>query len=125
LTGVQFSSLFAYHREQGADMTLGVRKYELDVPYGVVECEGPYLRAIREKPNLHFLVNAGIYMLERRVLRYIPSSQRFDMTDLLAKLLEAGRPAVIFPVVEYWLDIGRPSDYEQAQRDVREGRMTA
>ncbi|HWR50099.1 MAG TPA: nucleotidyltransferase family protein [Bryobacteraceae bacterium] len=125
LTGVQFRNLVAYHREQGADITVGVRRYELEVPYGVVECEGPYLRRVEEKPRLHFLVNAGIYMLDRSVLRYIPADQRFDMTDLLGKLLEAGRPVVTFPVVEYWLDIGRPADYEQAQRDLTEGRLTA
>jgi NDP-sugar pyrophosphorylase family protein len=62
-------------------------------------------------------VNAGIYLLEPSVLDFIPDDARFDMTDLIQRLLDERRTVVSFPIVEYWLDIGKPADYEQAQLD--------
>jgi NDP-sugar pyrophosphorylase family protein len=117
LTNVDFAAMYAYHREQRADATIGVRAYELQVPYGVVECRDSTVTALQEKPVQSFLVNAGIYLLEPSALAHIPDQERFDMTDLIQRLLDLGRPVASFPIVEYWLDIGRPADYEQAQRD--------
>jgi dTDP-glucose pyrophosphorylase len=121
LTKVNFRAMLNYHREHRADITVGVRKYELQVPYGVVECEDQRVCHLREKPSLSFFVNAGIYMLEPRVIQYIPNDQHYDMTDLIERLIQKGRSVVSFPIVEYWLDIGEPSDYARAQEDVKNG----
>ena len=119
LTRVDFRAMLAFHREHGADLTVGVRQYDMSVPYGVVRCEGAAVRAIEEKPVVNFLVNAGIYLIEPAAHRSIPSGQRFDMTDLIAKLTAEGRSVAAFPIVEYWLDIGRHGDYSQAQQDFK------
>ena len=121
LTEVDFRSMLTYHREHGADATVGVRQVELQVPYGVIHCEGSRVRNIQEKPVMSFLINAGVYLLEPSVHRYIPQEHRFDMTDLVERLIENGRQVVSFPIVEYWLDIGRRADYESAQQYVRSG----
>lgn len=123
LTRVNFRAMLDYHREHGADLTLAVRKYEIQVPYGVVDCEGQCVSGLREKPSLSFFVNAGIYLLEPAVLDHIPSGVRFDMTDLIETLIQKGRRVVSFPIVEYWLDIGRHADYLKAQEDINNGRM--
>jgi len=123
LTRIDFQTMLSYHRKHNADITIGVRQYDLEVPYGVVECDGPRVRQLREKPRYSFLVNAGIYLLDPSVHRYIPSGERFDMTDLIDQLIEEERIVVSFPVVEYWLDIGEPVDYERAQEDVRNGKV--
>jgi dTDP-glucose pyrophosphorylase/CBS domain-containing protein len=117
LTEVDFEDLLDYHREHHAELTVGVRQYGLKVPYGVVDCEGSNVRGLREKPEIAFLVNAGIYLLEPVVYDYIPSGEKLDMTDLIQRLLDARRPVVSFPIMEYWLDVGQHTDYEQAQRD--------
>ena len=119
LTQVDFRSMVAFHREQRADLTMAVRQYDLQVPYGVVESKGPSVQRLREKPCLNFLVNAGIYFLEPLVHRFIPNGERFDMTDLIQRLLDKGRNVVSFPIREYWLDIGLPDDYHQAQKDAK------
>ena len=123
LTKVDFKAMLKYHRKHKADLTVGVRQYDLEVPYGVLECEGPYVRGLKEKPKYHFLVNAGIYLLAPSVYQYIPAGERFDMTDLIERLLEDERLVASFPIVEYWLDIGEPSDYQQAQEDLRNGKV--
>jgi NDP-sugar pyrophosphorylase family protein len=119
VTEVDFRSMLDYHRDHGADVTVGVRQYQVPVPYGVVDCDGPRVRQLREKPVVNFLVNAGVYLLEPTVYRYIPDGHRFDMTDLIARLIDKGRHVVSFPILEYWLDIGQRADYEQAQEYVR------
>lgn len=119
LTDVDFRRMMDFHREHHATVTLGVRRYELEVPYGVVKSDGSRVEGIDEKPKLDFFVNAGIYLVEPSVLSFIPPACRFDMTDLVGTLIEAGHLVASFPVVEYWLDVGRPDDYHRAQSDYR------
>ena len=119
LTRVDFRAMLRFHREQNADLTVGVRQYDLRVPYGVVNCEGARVRSIEEKPLVNFLVNAGIYLLEPSAHRSIPQDRRFDMTDLIQLLTKEGRTVVAFPIVEYWLDVGQHIDYAKAQEDIK------
>jgi dTDP-glucose pyrophosphorylase len=121
LTRVDLQAMLAYHQEQRADLTVAVRQYDMNVPYGVVECEGPRVLSLQEKPRATFLVNAGIYLLEPSVFAHIPKGERFDMTDLIQRLLDGGHPVMSFPIIEYWMDIGHPGDYEQAQKDAMDG----
>lgn len=123
LTQVDFKAMFQYHREHAADLTVGVRSFDLKVPYGVIECEGSMVTDLKEKPLMHFLVNAGIYLLEPSVHQYIPSGDHFNMTDLIQKLLEEKRIVVSFPIHEYWLDIGGHADYNKAQEEA--GKFTS
>jgi NDP-sugar pyrophosphorylase family protein len=121
ITAVDYRALFAFHREHEADLTVAVRQYELQVPYGVIHAQDALVSRVEEKPQLQFLVNAGIYLLEPGVFRYIPRSEHLDMPDLIHRLVEDGRTVVSFPVREYWLDIGQLADYERAQQDVLDG----
>jgi dTDP-glucose pyrophosphorylase/CBS domain-containing protein len=122
LTDVDFRTLHCYHEKHRATMTVAVRRYEVKVPYGVVECDGPNIRALREKPQLGFFVNAGIYLLEPEVYQYIPPNQHLHMTDLIEALVNAGQTVISYPVREYWLDIGQHADYELAQHDAQNGK---
>jgi dTDP-glucose pyrophosphorylase len=123
LTGIRYDEMLAFHREQRADITIGVRPCDLEVPYGVVDSAGARVRGLREKPHFTFLINAGVYLLEPAAQREIPADGRFDMTDLIRRLLDAGRPVACYPIVDYWLDIGQPADYAQAQADVQIARL--
>ncbi len=123
LTDVDFRTMIGFHRENRAMVTVGVRKYDVQVPYGVVKCEGSRVMSIEEKPMLDLFVNAGIYLVEPAALAFIPSNRRFDMTDLISVLLASSQIVASFPVVEYWLDVGRHDDYERAQSDYSEGKI--
>jgi NDP-sugar pyrophosphorylase family protein len=115
LTQVDFRTMLMYHRHHQADMTVAVSQYEIAVPYGVVECDGPSICRLKEKPQVKFLVNAGIYLLEPSVYGHVPSGEPLQMTDLIARLLDAGRPVISFPIFEQWIDIGQHADYARAQ----------
>ncbi len=123
LTRLNYRAFVEFHRDNRAEMTVGLRRYDISVPYGVVQTEGVAVSGIQEKPTQKLFVNAGIYLLEPAALRYVPQGKRFDMTDLIAALLADGRRVVGFPIGEYWLDIGQPADYERAQLDAKNGRL--
>lgn len=121
LTKVGIQSMYNYHKKHNADLTVAVRQHDIQVPYGVIQTDGPTVIDLQEKPRLRHLVNAGIYLLEPSVHAYIPVRERFDMTDLIELLMAKGRKVVCFPIFEYWMDIGQHGDYEQAQRDFGDG----
>jgi NDP-sugar pyrophosphorylase family protein len=121
LTRVDFRVMLDFHRKHKAELTVGVRQYEMEVPYGVVDCDGPDVVGLSEKPRHRFLVNAGVYLLEPSAQQLIPNQKFFNMTDLIDKLLEVGHKVVSFPILEYWLDIGQPVDYRKAQEDAENG----
>jgi len=121
LTGVDVRRMLEFHRECRAELTVAVSRYDIQVPFGVVECDGPMVKRITEKPqDKYFVVSAGLYLLEPSVYSLIPSGQPSDMTDVIQRLLDAGRPVCSFPIREYWLDIGDHKDYEKAQVQVKE-----
>jgi len=123
LTRVNFRAMLDFHRDHQADMTVAVRPYELQVPYGVIETEGANITGISEKPIVQHFINSGIYLLNSDIRGRIPNGQSSDMPDLINRLIREGRRVVSFPVREYWLDIGQARDYQQAQKDVKEGKI--
>jgi dTDP-glucose pyrophosphorylase/CBS domain-containing protein len=123
LTGVPFQQMLQYHRSHRAMLTVGVRKYEQQVPFGVVDCDDVRITKIEEKPSHSYFINAGTYMLEPAAWDRIPEGERFDMTDLIHALLEAGETVIGFPIMEYWIDVGRHEDYVKAQELVSKGEL--
>jgi dTDP-glucose pyrophosphorylase/CBS domain-containing protein len=123
LTQVDFRAMFAFHQEQKAEMTVGVRRYDVQVPYGVVDCDGVRVRELREKPQLSFFVNAGIYLLEPSVFELIPANQHSNITDVVTRMMESKRTVVSYPICEYWLDIGEHDDYQKALKDAMVGKL--
>jgi dTDP-glucose pyrophosphorylase len=123
VTDVDFRAMLDFHCEHRSAITVGVRRYELAVPFGVVEGDGARVTRLVEKPALSFFINAGIYLLEPAIIRRIPPRQRLDMTDLIQRLLDEGGTVTSFPIHEYWADIGQLRDYFQVQADVRAGRV--
>lgn len=121
LSQVDYRAMLQFHRENKAVMTVGVRQYQVDVPYGVVETNGVHVSQLNEKPSLKFFVNAGIYLLEPTVYQFIDTKSHLDMTELISRLLDKKLPVVSFPISEYWLDIGLPQDYRKAQQDAEAG----
>lgn len=117
LTDVNFSHLLDFHSYSNSDATMCVREYEYQVPYGVIETEDSCISSIVEKPIHKFFVNAGIYILSPKVFEYIPKNEFYDMPTLFNTLIKKDKKVISFPIHEYWLDIGRMSDFEQAQSE--------
>lgn len=125
LTKLNFRSLLEFHQDHDTLVTMCVREYDFQVPYGVVKLDGYYATALDEKPLHKFFVNAGVYVINPEVLTSIPENTFHNMTDVIIPLLEKKR-VLSFPIHEYWIDIGKIEDYQQAHGEYEEvfGRRT-
>jgi NDP-mannose synthase len=114
LSDLDLSGFLADHVCSGAIFTIGATSRDQILDYGVLGVEDGRLVSFREKPKLSQLVSMGIYAVNRRVLDYIPSAGPFGFDQLMLKLIERGEAVKVKRHDGYWLDIGRPDDYERA-----------
>jgi len=114
LTNLNYRHLLAYHREQGGRATVCVCEETIQIPYGIVEVVENRLVAIEEKPVRQHFINAGVYVLEPDALKLAPRNARLDMPDLIGHLIKDGGEVSVFPIREFWLDIGHHDDYKAA-----------
>ncbi|MDD9922590.1 MAG: nucleotidyltransferase family protein [Boseongicola sp.] len=117
LVSMEFSKLLKFHEEQGAAGTMVVREYTHQVPYGVVRSDGSIMTGIEEKPVERYFVNGGIYVLSPDAFDYIEADEPLDMPTLLMRMREAGKTVAVYPMSEYWRDIGRIDDLEAARSE--------
>mgnify|MGYP001296777805 CR=1 FL=1 len=120
ITRLDFGQLIKFHTEHDGRATICVREYDFQIPYGVVEGDGIEVSNIAEKPVQKYFINAGIYVLEPSVIAQCKDPLSRDMPDLLREIVGAGGKVNMFPIHEYWIDIGRIPDYERAQIDMKE-----
>lgn len=119
LTRVNLGSLLRFHLRDENVITVAVRQYAVQVPYGVVDLdERGGVTELKEKPTMRFYVNAGIYAVDPRAVEQMPTELReIGMTELVDAALARGDRVGSFPIREYWLDVGHLSDYERADAD--------
>lgn len=117
LTNEDHCGMVDLHVASGADATMGVRPYELQVPFGVVQERNGRILGIEEKPTQIFTVSAGMYVLSPQVLDRVPSGQFFDMPTMFDLMVREGLHTRCHRVDGYWLDIGQLPDYERAKVD--------
>lgn len=117
LTNLDFPSLFDYHDQENADITMCLKEYSFTVPFGVPTFDGKRITGIVEKPQHQFLVNSGIYVLSERIVNGLDKNTPFDMPDLITKAIAQNQKVVGFPVYERWIDIGRMDDLQKARKD--------
>lgn len=118
LTNIDFQKLLSFHSNENADATMCVREYEYQIPYGVIQGEHGLISSMVEKPVQLFHINAGIYVINPSVVKKVAASQVIDMPTLLEMNIAQQGKVMMFPIHEYWLDIGRMEDYQRAQADV-------
>lgn len=122
LTKVNFVNLLKYHSEQSNSIaTMCVRKYDFQVPYGVVESNDFRVTSIVEKPVHNFFVNAGVYVVEQSIRKKLKTYGYIDMPELFNRLTQENEFISIFPIHEYWLDIGKRENFKKAQVDYSSG----
>jgi dTDP-glucose pyrophosphorylase len=119
LTKVNFHKLLEFHDKNPSTATMCVRDYEFQVPFGVVNGAGSNVASLEEKPIHRFFINAGIYVINPEVLESVAKNIRLDMPTMLQERINNGCSVGMFPIHEYWLDIGRHEDYARAQQDIK------
>lgn len=117
LTKAKFSKIVDFHDKHEADATMGIREYNIQIPFGVVDIEENEIKALKEKPTHNFFVNAGIYVVSPDAIKEIPKDEFYDMPTLFDNLRNKSKKTLGFPVYEYWIDIGRKDQLDQANRE--------
>lgn len=117
LTTVNFQQMMQYHAERQSVATVGVREHSVTIPYGVVDFDDFRLLGLREKPTVKYFVNAGVYVLNPGVLDYIVPNEHLDMPNLVSRVIAEGKNSSVFPLREYWIDVGRLDDLQRASEE--------
>ncbi len=108
--------LLELHRRRKAAVTMTVRSYQHEVPYGVVTSdEQGYVTAIAEKPTVSFDINAAVYAVEPATLRLLPHRRPSTMPWLVQRCLDEGMPVAAWTIATDWLDVGTPTDLARAK----------
>jgi NDP-sugar pyrophosphorylase family protein len=118
LTDFNFSECYDEHNAEKRLFTIASHRRTQTIDYGVLESHEGILTGFEEKPSVPFEVSMGIYLVDRRVLSFIPDGRPFGFDDLMRTLLERNERVHIKPFSGYWKDIGRPDDYEEATNDI-------
>ena len=118
ITNIDYEHFYLEFIKQDADMAVATIPYQVNIPYAVLETKGNNILNFKEKPTYTYYSNGGIYLIKRSALSFIPKDTFFNATDLIEILIKYNKKVFSYPLVGYWLDIGRPDDYEKAQRDI-------
>lgn len=110
-----YSEILEYHRENRNEITLVAAIKHFDIPYGTIKtAEDGLLQSMEEKPNITYLINAGLYILEPHLLNEIPENDFYHITHLIEKIRKTGGRVGVFPVSEKsWKDIGNWKEYNK------------
>ncbi|WP_169045741.1 nucleotidyltransferase family protein [Aeromonas salmonicida] len=119
LTTVDFNHLLDFHNKYQPMATMCVREYDYQIPYGVISGDGHRILEMQEKPIQRYFVNAGIYVVSPALFMNVPRQERIDMPTLLEQQIAKQEEVLMFPIHEYWLDIGRMDDFHKAQLDIK------
>tara|TARA_B100000965_G_scaffold208510_1_gene174253 strand:- start:20491 stop:21546 length:1056 start_codon:yes stop_codon:yes gene_type:complete len=118
LTKINLESLLLHHEKNQFDATICVRELEHKVPYGVISVDNFKIKTMTEKPSFTYMINSGIYVLNKDFIDKIESNKKQDLPTILEKSIKKGKNIGTFTFHDYWLDIGQIQDYEKAQRDI-------
>lgn len=119
LTDLDYGALLDRHVESGAPLTIATYARSVAIDFGVLHVAGnrDRITGFEEKPTLSYLVSMGVYALSRQTLARYPPGVPFGFDDLVLDLLARESFPAAYPHEGYWLDIGRPEDYDRANAD--------
>ena len=121
LTDLDFKNLYNYHLKNKAIITVAIYKRTTMIDFGVIEIDEDKNVAVgfKEKPEYEVNVSMGVYVFNKKVLDFVPNGKPFGFDSLMFALLAKGQIIKVYPYDGYWLDIGRPEDYERANEDIK------
>ncbi len=123
LTNIDYEKMYKKYKSSDADMIVATIPYEVKIPYAVMITDEEKVLSFEEKPTYTYYSNAGIYIINKKHFSLIPKGENYNATDLMEDLIKQGKKVAYFPIVNYWLDIGKHEDYSKAQKDINSIKM--
>ncbi|RAW01302.1 nucleotidyltransferase family protein [Pseudochryseolinea flava] len=119
ITNIDLDEVLKFHQTSSSIATMCVKQQSYEIPFACVEFgEQMDLLSLVEKPNVNNYINAGIYVLDPEAIDFVPSNEFYDMPSLFLEILKRRRTTKVFKFDDYWIDIGRPVDYNKANTEV-------
>jgi dTDP-glucose pyrophosphorylase len=119
LTNIDLEEFYLHYQDTRADMAIASVSQDISLSYAVIRANEDEILTLDEKPTYTYDINAGIYLIKKELLKLIPPNKAYNATDLIYALLQKGKKIVKFPLIGYWIDIGKPEDYRRAQELIR------
>ncbi|MDP9794598.1 NDP-sugar pyrophosphorylase family protein [Catenuloplanes nepalensis] len=120
LTDLDYGHLLRTHADSGAAVTVATSERVHRIDFGVLDNADGRITGFREKPSLTYSVSMGVYGMSRKTIAPYPAGEPFGFDQLVLDLLAKNEHAAIYPFEGFWLDIGRPEDYDEANRNFAE-----
>jgi NDP-mannose synthase len=120
LTDLDFGELLRKHEVSGAPLTVATATQRIRMEFGVLEAADGRIIGFTEKPTVSYRVSMGVYGMSRKTLAPYPEGRSFGFDELVLDLLSRDEQPAIYDFSGYWLDIGRPDDYDEANRNFAE-----
>jgi len=117
LTDLDYGDLMHTHELSGAPLTVATSMRTVKIDFGVLGVQSNQLVSFTEKPTYQYLVSMGVYAMSRATLDPYPAGLSFGFDQLLLDLLDQEAGASSYPFDGFWLDVGRPEDYDRANRE--------
>lgn len=114
-TNINYEDFYIDFIRSGAEMSVASIPYNVSIPFAILKLEDDYIKSFEEKPSYTFYANAGIYLIKKSVLAKIPKNTIFHATDLIQALINDNKKVIKYPIVGYWVDIGRHEDLIKVQ----------
>lgn len=118
-TNIDYEDFYMHFKQHDADMSVAAVPYVVKVPYGVFNLEGRNIKGVTEKPTISYYANAGIYLIKKNLLDFIPNNEFYNATDFMDKLISSGYKVIRYPISGYWIDIGQHDELERAREIVK------
>lgn len=118
-TNINYEDFYLHFLQNEADMSVAAVPYSVNIPYGIFELKGRDIKGLKEKPTYNYYANAGIYLIKKKLLDLIPADVLYNATDLIETLISKRYKVIRYPIIGYWIDIGKPEDYKKAQELIK------
>lgn len=118
LTAIDYEDYFLDYIKKQADLSAVGIPYKVDIPYGVFELNNEKIVKVSEKPTYTYFSNGGIYLFKSELVQQIPKGKPYLATDFIEDLVKQNKKAITYSLLDYWMDIGSPSDFQRAQSHI-------
>lgn len=111
ITEIDYNNLIGYHNKKASDLTICAKNKVFQMPYGEILHNHENVKKIIEKPKIYHLVNAGVYVASKEILKKIPKNKKLMMNEFITQQLKKNKKVLSYPVYENWIDIGNKVDF--------------
>lgn len=118
LSNFDLEKMFEHHKASDSDITVASYPYQISVPYAILDVDNEKVNSLKEKPTYTYYSNAGIYIIKKSAIELVPKNSFYNATDLIESIIDSKGKVSHYPILNYWLDIGKHEDFLKAQKDV-------